>query len=360
MLIKEVTRGELVEKFILDEVIAKLVPGEKIPSERELSAELGVAVHTVNKTLATLTERGILTRRKGLGTFVAERNVRGMRVRIVTPSLKYYNKDLVVNWFNSQFILEGFSRRAQELGVVPEGYVSDYSALPAPEAMERLLAPEVAGYLFHIHMETLVLKQWIDILNRAGKIVLCRSHAPFENCNTVYGDMRTGVREAVSYLLKSGRERIAVLEMDNPADGYVAVRRQGYADAHEEAGIVPDPKLFRPCREMSEEEAYAETRKLLAEGIRFDAIFAGTDIRAYGVMRALKEAGLRIPQDVALVGSDNLPQDLETVPTLSTVDYPMHEIGKSLCDVFAEIATGRVQSPVCRALPCKFIKRESC
>ena len=360
MLIKEVTRGELVEKFILDEVIAKLAPGAKILSERELSAELGVAVHTVNKTLATLTERGILTRRKGLGTFVAERNVRGMRVRIVTPSLKYYNKDLVVNWFNSQFILEGFSRRAQELGVVPEVYVSDYSALPAPEAMERLLAPEVAGYLFHIHMETLVLKQWIDILNRAGKIVLCRSHAPFENCNTVYGDMRTGVREAVSYLLKSGRERIAVLEMDNPADGYVAVRRQGYADAHEEAGIVPDPKLFRPCREMSEEEAYAETRKLLAEGIRFDAIFAGTDIRAYGVMRALKEAGLRIPQDVALVGSDNLPQDLETVPTLSTVDYPMHEIGKSLCDVFAEIATGRVQSPVCRALPCKFIKRESC
>ena len=101
-------------------------------------------------------------------------------------------------------------------------------------------------------------------------------------------------------------------------------------------------------------------RKLLEEKTAFDAVFAGTDTRAYGIMRALKEAGIRIPEDVAIVGTDNLREDLNSAPTLSSVDYPMHEIGKSLCDVFAEIATGRVQSPVCRALPCKFIKRESC
>lgn len=360
MRIKEVTRGELVEKYIVENVIANLKPGDKIPSERELASELGVAVHTVNKCLATLTERGVLCRRKGRGTFLAECSPRGKRVRILTRSMDYYERNAVTNWFNFQYVLEGFSIRAQELGMIPEIFLLNDLVPPTEETMEKLLEPDVSGYLFHIHRNQEVIRQWTTQLQENGKIVLCRSYAPFDSCNTVYADMRSGVRNAIRYLLDSGRRRIALFEAGWEHDGYISARINGYRDAHENAGIVPDPALFRICDQLDEKEGYLEMRKLLEEKTAFDAVFAGTDTRAYGIMRALKEAGIRIPEDVAIVGTDNLREDLNSVPTLSSVDYPMHSIGTALCDIFAEIVTKRSMEPVCRMLPCEFIRRESC
>ena len=359
MRIREVTRGELVEKYILEQVVSCLKPGDKIPSERELSAELEVAVHTVNKSLATLTERGILVRKKGLGTFVAERSLRGKRVRILTFSMGYYKPDFAVNWFNFQYVLEGFSRRAQTFGIVPEIFIQDLSLPPTKKTLEPLLDPDVSGYLFHVHRELGITRQWAECLRENGKIVLCRSFAPFENFNTVYGDMRSGVRDAVCSLLRSGRRRIALLEMAFQDDGYITSRMEGFRDAHAEFNLTPDPALIRECSDLDEESGYVATQDLLKEHIPFDAIFAGTDIRAYGAMRALKEAGLQIPEDVAVIGSDNLPQDLETVPSLSSVNYPMHEIGEALCDLFVEVVRNPSSDPLCRKLKCEFIQRKS-
>ena len=359
MRIREVTRGELVEKYILEQVVSCLKPGDKIPSERDLSAELEVAVHTVNKSLATLTERGILVRKKGLGTFVAERSLRGKRVRILTFSMGYYKPDFAVNWFNFQYVLEGFSRRAQTFGIVPEIFIQDLSLPPTQKTLEPLLDPDVSGYLFHVHRKLGITRQWAECLRENGKIVLCRSFAPFENFNTVYGDMRSGVRDAVCSLLKSGRRRIALLEMEFQDDGYITSRIEGFRDAHAEFNLTPDPALIRECSDLNEESGYVATQDLLKEHIPFDAIFAGTDIRAYGAMRALKEAGLQIPEDVAVIGSDNLPQDLETVPSLSSVNYPMHEIGEALCDLFVEVVRNPSSDPLCRKLKCEFIQRKS-
>ena len=360
MLIKEVTRGELVEKYIVERVIANLKPGDKIPSERELATELGVAVHTVNKSLAALTERGVLYRKKGRGTFIAECSLRGKRVRILTRSMSFYERNAVTNWFNFQYVLEGFSMRAQELGIIPEIFLLDDLVPPTEETMEKLLEPDVCGYLVHIHRNLDVIRQWTKLLQENGKIILCRSYAPFDSCNTVYADMRSGVRNAVQYLLDSGRRKIALFEAGWENDGYISARINGYRDAHENAGIVPDPALFRICDRLDEKEGYLEMKKLLEEKIAFDAVFAGTDTRAYGIIRALKEAGKRIPDDVAVIGTDNLSEDLNSVPALSSVDYPMHAIGTTLCDIFAEIVTTRAVEPVCRMLPCKFFKRESC
>ena len=171
MRIKEVTRGELVEKYIVENVIANLKPGDKIPSERELASELGVAVHTVNKCLATLTERGVLCRRKGRGTFLAECSPRGKRVRILTRSMDYYERNAVTNWFNFQYVLEGFSIRAQELGMIPEIFLLNDLVPPTEETMEKLLEPDVSGYLFHIHRNQEVIRQWTTQLQENGKIV---------------------------------------------------------------------------------------------------------------------------------------------------------------------------------------------
>ena len=108
MELKEVSRSELVEKYILEHIIAGLKPGSRIASERELAKMVGVSVPTVNKILVSLTDRGILFRRKGLGTYVAEKTLSGKVVRVITQSMKTYDPLATVNWFNYQFVLEGF------------------------------------------------------------------------------------------------------------------------------------------------------------------------------------------------------------------------------------------------------------
>ena len=81
MRLREVSRSELVEQYIMENIVAARNPGDRIPSEAALSKEIGVAVPTVNKILASLTDRGILFRKKGLGTYVAEQSPKGKVVR---------------------------------------------------------------------------------------------------------------------------------------------------------------------------------------------------------------------------------------------------------------------------------------
>ena len=117
MRLREVSRSELVEQYILENIVAARNPGDRIPSEAALSKEIGVAVPTVNKILASLTDRGILFRKKGLGTYVAEQSPKGKVVRVITQSAKKYIPGSTVNWFNYQYVLEHYcpvkvSRRA--------------------------------------------------------------------------------------------------------------------------------------------------------------------------------------------------------------------------------------------------------
>src|SRR3546814_13348144 len=93
------------------------------------------------------------------------------------------------------------------------------------------------------------------------------------------------------------------------------------------AGLAADPAP-RQTAVSSEESGYAAAKALLARGTTFDAIFAGSDLIAIGAMRALAEAKLRCPQDVALIGFDDIPAASQTSPTLRSEE---RRVGKA-CD----------------------------
>ena len=76
-------------------------------------------------------------------------------------------------------------------------------------------------------------------------------------------------------------------------------------------------------------------------------------------MQALKDAGIRIPEDVGVIGADDLPQSMEQVPPLSTITYPMYEIGAELCRVFVEAYQQDGRSLINREVKRCFIKRGS-
>jgi LacI family transcriptional regulator len=103
-------------------------------------------------------------------------------------------------------------------------------------------------------------------------------------------------------------------------------RMRGFMSAHQAYRLEPGPML---PGEFTREDGYAETKRLLSSGTSFTAIFAVTDMVACGVLQALREANLRVPQDVSVVGYDDIPFALDLVPALTSVHVPMEEIGRT-------------------------------
>ena len=136
---------------------------------------------------------------------------------------------------------------------------------------------------------------------------------------------RAGGYAATRYLLHLGHRRIA--HISGPLKYLVSHERsQGYCEALREAGITPDPALVMEGDFMPS-GGRACAGKLLALEDRPTAIFAANDQMAYGVLAAAEESGLRVPEDLSLIGFDDIPLSAHTRPALTTVRQPFYEMG---------------------------------
>jgi DNA-binding LacI/PurR family transcriptional regulator len=121
-------------------------------------------------------------------------------------------------------------------------------------------------------------------------------------------------------------------------------------------GLKIDPRLQRDAV-SSESSGYAATRALLEQGVPFDAVFAASDLIAIGAMRALTEAGVSLPGQVAIIGFDDIPAASLTAPTLTTVMQDIKGAGALLVDALLRRIDGQ---PAERSiLPTRLIRRQS-
>ncbi|MEV4620107.1 LacI family DNA-binding transcriptional regulator [Asanoa sp. NPDC049573] len=141
-------------------------------------------------------------------------------------------------------------------------------------------------------------------------------------------DNAGGARQAVEYLFGRGRRTIATIA--GPQDmGVGATRLSGYREAVAALGARVDEKLIA-YGDFSEASGTAAMRELLADNPDLDAVFAASDLMAYGALRALQEAGRRVPEDVAVVGFDDAQIARQSNPPLTTVHQPIEEMGREM------------------------------
>lgn len=349
------SKSELIEDYIVRELLPKYRRGEKIPSELELSKELGTSRPTIHKIFSNLTAKGVLYRENGVGTFVSAPTLRGRAVSVVLPSPNDMSPERSYTWFNSQFLLEGFTSRAAKEGVHVNLSYLHPDEQPLARGLDNLLGLNTDFYLF---TGLGGYGELIAGLIRHGKTCVARHWEPTRLVHTVYGEIREGVREAVAHLAASGRKHIAYVDGARE-NGFITERYAGYAEAMAAAGLPIEPALVRICGGFHQ-EAYREAREMWREGLLPDAIFAGSDIRAFGVMELLHEHGVRVPEDVALVGADNLPDCRVSDPPLSTVEYPLRRMGEGMFEILQEVAANPESPVINRGFECRFIKRESC
>jgi LacI family transcriptional regulator len=150
-----------------------------------------------------------------------------------------------------------------------------------------------------------------------------------------------GARLATQHLIELGHRRIAFIAGD-PAHPDANERHRGYRAALEAARLAYDEGLVAPGL-YHEESGVAAVEQLLRSRKRFTAIFAANDQMAFGASLALHRRGLRVPDDISIVGFDDLPTSRFAVPPLSTVRHPAEEIGR--CAAQAMLALLRGERP---------------
>lgn len=187
--------------------------------------------------------------------------------------------------------------------------------------------------------------------------ILVGRHPQHPEISYVDVENQSGARQAVEHLLACGRRRIA--HLSGPLNTIVGIDRQkGYLEALKAHGIPKDPRLLLEGN-FSEEDGYLLTRRLLPH--QPDAIFAASDAMAMGAIRLLHEEGLSVPEQVAVIGFDDMPFAARSQPPLTTVRQPILQTGA----LAAESLIARIEDPDQAGqqqitLPTELIVRDSC
>lgn len=215
-------------------------------------------------------------------------------------------------------------------------------------------------------------KQWVDgiILAASGRenshirelkdsglpvVLLIRRME--DEVDAVLIDNNASACQAVSYLLETGHRRIAIVNGDRRLPLY-RERYRGYIQALKEAGIAPDPGLVLEVTD--EDSCYNAVYTFLRSSSDVDAIFAANDLRALEAMRAAKDAGYRIPEDISIMGFDNLQFSPFLDPPLTTVDQPLYQMGQTAADRLLALIEGTASpEPEVRIMKTQLVIRES-
>lgn len=175
--------------------------------------------------------------------------------------------------------------------------------------------------------------------------------------DTFLPDNYQGARLAMRHLLENGHERI--LHIAESRRLTIRRRTEAYHASLEEAGIRVDPKLIVET-EINAEETYRVMKKRLKDsGPDFTAVFCANDISAMGFMRAAQELGLRIPQDISVVGFDDIASVAFLTPPLTTVRIEVGELASLALHRLIERVANPDLTPMRVSLACRLIKRQS-
>lgn len=224
------------------------------------------------------------------------------------------------------------------------------------DELDAAAAPFDTGRVIGI----VLIGQWRhhDQLNQLAArhvpIVVWGAQLPQQLYCTVGGDNVTGGELAVDHLLAEGRRRIAFFGDINLPE--VGQRYAGYCRALQRAGIGIDADLLVPVSFLPEGGRQA-VEELLRRGVAFDGIFAGSDLLAMMSINAMREHGLFVPGQVAVVGYDDIELSSYFHPPLTTVKQPIREAGRALVASLLELIEGR-EAPS-QQLPTTLVVRSS-
>ncbi|WP_341679362.1 LacI family DNA-binding transcriptional regulator [Niveibacterium sp. SC-1] len=174
---------------------------------------------------------------------------------------------------------------------------------------------------------------------------------------SIAADSYGGAKSAILHLAELGHKRIALIGGDERL-GSARDRRRAYNETMAQLGFRRDSALVAPG-DYSQAGGYAAAQKLLALSSRPTAILAANDVSAFGAMTAIREAGLRIPEDISVVGFDDIPASSLVSPALTTVRQPIYQMGRSAVNTLLALMARIEPATQVVSLPTELVIRQS-
>lgn len=316
---------ELAQYFSQQIRDGQLRPGERLPSFTQMREQFGATPATVERLYSLLEREKLIERRHRSGVYVAEPT---------SPIVAQGTIGFVASGFSESnlhpynfHLLRGVHRVAEKAGV--QVMILELASLAASRnKVDGLL-------LYRVNLPG--TRQPQTRLERDVFGLPCVSMLTVQpEASSVVADEVGGGWNAAQALLKLGHQRIACLMGSLPEDGIDILgeqRLRGYRNALNEAGITPDARWVRPIR-YNRYANYAEVGfHQIREWLREDwaelgctAILAQNDETAFGIVRGLREHGLRVPEDVSVIGYDGIVNPSPFGPVLTTMEVPLERI----------------------------------
>ncbi len=335
-----------------------LAPGKRLPSLSEFVEEYHVSVGTVRQALSVLENEGLVERVHGSGTFV-----RPPALPDIEPSSNAEKRlGLVLTHHSDQLnmeILIGVERAAKSRGYQVIFTFAEEHIEQQRRDIERLCKDGMDGLIIFPVGENAEEEGIVKLQHDGVPFVLVDRHFPELETNYVITDNFTGGYRATEHLLILGHKTVGFIYPANSSlrTTSVAERLRGYREALHDYGVPVDESLIyqRAAHSANSYDDY------LADENIPGAIFVCTDVEALKVIKTIQQLGKRIPQDVALVGFDDLNFAAHLNPALTTIVQPRIEIGFQAVNVLMDIIEGRqLVKPTRLVLPIHLIVRESC
>jgi DNA-binding LacI/PurR family transcriptional regulator len=322
----------------------QLCPGDRMLSRAEMQARFGISRATVDKVHSVLEQEGLIVKEQGRGTFVASAERHTVTRIIGCAGVATFHRHLSYYLRLMQGMQEVMHREGYELLILnPGSHSIAWEKIDAVlsctdfEEVKKSLPPKMP--IVNLLLDT-------------------------PDASTVIADDYRGVRLAVEHLLRLGHRRIGYLLED---DALTEERLRGYHDAMDAAGIKSPASWVRRLISYHEAEEFKgrgrESMRLWLDGnwssLGLTALLAQNDRAAVGMLEALQSAGIRVPQELSLMGFDSTDECELTTPRLTSVAVPLAEIGAKGAELLLEEMAGAAASRQTVVLPTQLVVRES-
>jgi len=328
---------------------------------KQVAESAGVSIQTVSRVLNNRPDVSPETRQR-VQQIISDLRYHPFAIARGLASKRTYTLGLIASdfsdyWFSQ--VVTGAEIEAHEHGYFFMLGSTGYDPLEEPKFLRLLRQRHVEGFLFVRASRPNDLEHLSNLQKSGIPIVTTGFYLPLAEFGIVEVDNVRGGRRATQYLIELGHSQIAMIT--GPTDWKsVSDRTQGYLQALDSANITPNPDLIVHGENWLHRSGYDAAKELLRKKQRFTALFAQNDRIARGAIHALREAGLRVPQDVSTVGYDDIPEAEFSDPPLTTIGQPMQEVGKAATRLLIKMIEDPTSIPQQMLFDPELVIRSSC
>ncbi len=332
----------------------QLVENEELPPVRQLAEQLGINLHTVRAAYHQLSGDGLVSIRRGRRARVLKYD--RTKVRVSAADVPSFSIGVIIPEFAPFYapMLRGIEAAAADRPAMVFICNAHDDPKTALSYLDRLVARQVDGVI----VAASLLEPDVA-LPPAGRPGVVFVDAPGSPSPGVEFDLEGSQFTAVRHLIEHHHQRIGYLTPPLRIPN-VAPKHVGYQKALESADLPLDPELIVEVPDFEIRSGEAGANRLLDLANPPTAIGAATDNLALGAFHAITSRGLRIPQDIALVGNDNIEMTAIIRPALTTVSLPTAEAGRLAVTMLGETIGGVQPDPARVVLDTELVVRETC